>query len=207
MESIAPDTKILICEPQFLLGYGLEAILEFQYPDVRTTLYTALDRKLFRLLPEGLRVLIIDPLFACSDANLLTQLRRELPEMGILGLCSTPLDRLVEQYFDECIYPTQRRESIVRTVAQYLLEPREGRRDMPQLTDRETEVLRQLVLGKTAKEIGKALYISEHTVTTHRKKISAKLGIKSVAGLTIYALSTKLVLPSDLAALRRKGER
>ncbi len=206
MERIASDTKILICAPQFLLGYGLKAILDFQYPDVRTELETSFERKMFRQLPEGLRVLVLDPFFTYSDANLLTQLRRQLPEMGILALCSAPLDKLAEQYFDECIYPTQQRETIVKTVAQYLLEPREARSSTPQLTDRETEVLRQLVLGKTAKEIGKALYISEHTVTTHRKKISAKLGIKSVAGLTIYAISSKLILPTDLVALRHKDQ-
>ncbi len=61
------------------------------------------------------------------------------------------------------------------------------------LTERERSILKQIVLGLTNKEISEKLFISPHTVITHRKNITAKLGIKSVSGLTIYALINKII--------------
>ncbi|MBR6283510.1 MAG: response regulator transcription factor [Muribaculaceae bacterium] len=57
-----------------------------------------------------------------------------------------------------------------------------------QLSQREIEVLRLVTQGLMNKEIADALKISINTVLTHRKNITAKLGIKSVSGLTFYAL-------------------
>jgi DNA-binding CsgD family transcriptional regulator len=55
------------------------------------------------------------------------------------------------------------------------------------LTPREIEVLKLLASGCIIKEIADRLGISTHTAITHRKNISAKLGIKSVSGLTVFA--------------------
>ena len=61
-----------------------------------------------------------------------------------------------------------------------------------ELSLRETQVLSLIVEGLTNKEIADKLHISFNTVLTHRKNISAKLGIKTVAGLTSYALMNGL---------------
>lgn len=61
------------------------------------------------------------------------------------------------------------------------------------LSEREKDVVRGVALGKSNKEIADMLFISVHTVTTHRKNISAKLGIHSPAGLTIYAILHSIV--------------
>ena len=52
--------------------------------------------------------------------------------------------------------------------------------------------------GKTNKEIADALNVSVHTVISHRKNITHKTGIKSVAGLTVYAMLNNLVDESTL---------
>ena len=57
-----------------------------------------------------------------------------------------------------------------------------------ELSVREIEVLRLLVRGYINKEIADRLHISQTTVISHRKNIIEKLGIKSVPGLTIYAV-------------------
>lgn len=62
-----------------------------------------------------------------------------------------------------------------------------------ELTRREREVLELIALGNINKEIADKLSISITTVISHRKNIVTKLGIKSVAGLTIYALNNGLV--------------
>ena len=71
------------------------------------------------------------------------------------------------------------------------------------LTERETDVLKLVAFGKTNKEIGDELYISIHTVISHRKNITEKLGIKSISGLTVYAIlnnliDTKKIDPNEL---------
>ena len=50
----------------------------------------------------------------------------------------------------------------------------------------------------TNKEIAEKLFLSIHTVITHRRNISKKLQIHSAAGLTIYAIVNKLVTLSDV---------
>lgn len=57
-----------------------------------------------------------------------------------------------------------------------------------ELSAREIDVLQQIVRGITNKEIADHLNISLNTVLTHRKNITAKLGIKTVSGLTFYAI-------------------
>lgn len=61
------------------------------------------------------------------------------------------------------------------------------------LSARETEVLVCLARGLTAKEVADKLCISVNTVVTHRKNISAKLGIRSLSGLTLYAMMNGLL--------------
>ena len=63
-----------------------------------------------------------------------------------------------------------------------------------ELSERETEVLVLLAKGCSSKEIADKLNISIHTVNTHRKNITRKTGIKSVAGLAVYALLHNLVV-------------
>lgn len=62
-----------------------------------------------------------------------------------------------------------------------------------ELSEREQDVLVQVVQGLSNKEIADVLCISTHTVISHRKNIARKLNIHSTAGLTIYAIVNKLV--------------
>jgi regulator of cell morphogenesis and NO signaling len=61
------------------------------------------------------------------------------------------------------------------------------------LSTRETDVLQLIVAGLTNRDIADKLYISLNTVLTHRKNITAKLGIKTIPGLTFYAITHGLV--------------
>lgn len=67
-----------------------------------------------------------------------------------------------------------------------------------ELSQREIDVLRLVAMGYINKEIADKLSISFNTVLTHRKNISAKLGIKSVSGLGIYAVMNGHISKNDL---------
>jgi len=61
------------------------------------------------------------------------------------------------------------------------------------LSNREKDVLRYIALGMTNKEVADKLFISVHTVVSHRKNITKKLDIHTVSGLTIYAVLNKII--------------
>ena len=61
------------------------------------------------------------------------------------------------------------------------------------LTKTETEILKDIALGMTTKEIAEKRFSSFHTVNTHRKNIFRKLGVNNVHEATKYALRAGLV--------------
>lgn len=61
------------------------------------------------------------------------------------------------------------------------------------VSEREKEIILCLVQGMSNKEIANKLFISVNTVITHRRNISRKLQIHSLAGLTIYAIANGFI--------------
>ncbi|MGV0790614.1 LuxR C-terminal-related transcriptional regulator [Mycolicibacterium sp. XJ1819] len=68
-----------------------------------------------------------------------------------------------------------------------------SRRQPGVLTERECEILRLVAAGKTNREIGAHLVLSEHTIARHLQNIFAKLGLSSRAAATAYAYEQHLV--------------
>ena len=66
------------------------------------------------------------------------------------------------------------------------------------LSQREKEIITCVVKGMTNKAIADKLFLSVHTIITHRRNIARKLQIHSPAGLTIYAIVNKLVELQDI---------
>jgi regulator of cell morphogenesis and NO signaling len=66
-----------------------------------------------------------------------------------------------------------------------------------ELTSREREVLTELARGLSNKEVADKLFISTHTVISHRKNIMRKTGFKTAQGLTFYALHNGLISQDD----------
>ena len=66
------------------------------------------------------------------------------------------------------------------------------------LSTREIEVLQLIVSGITNKEVADRLCISLNTVLTHRKNITAKLGIKTIPGLTFYAITNGIISGDEI---------
>lgn len=91
-------------------------------------------------------------------------------------------------------------EELKTRMTQSLAEEEEpAETDKPEtLSQREKEIVACVAKGLTNKEIADELFLSVHTVATHRRNISSKLQIHTPAGLTIYAIINKLVKLEDI---------
>lgn len=81
---------------------------------------------------------------------------------------------------------------------------REEESQLALLSSREKDILRCIAKGQSNKEIAETLFLSIHTVSTHRRNICSKLGIHSAAGLAIFAILHRLV---DLDEIREDAVR
>ncbi|MBQ7419612.1 MAG: response regulator transcription factor [Prevotella sp.] len=99
------------------------------------------------------------------------------------------------QEIRECLLFAQRHQRyICQRMAEILLAPTISHTEEDvKLTPTETEILKDIALGLTTKEIAERRFSSFHTVNTHRKNIFRKLGVNNVHEATKYALRAGLV--------------
>ena len=112
--------------------------------------------------------------------------------MRCIALLNNLPDESLTNAYDETISIYDTAETI-REKLQRLALPEGQESDREQLSTREKEIIVCVVKGMTNKQIAEKLFISTHTVITHRRNIAAKLQIHSPAGLTIYAIVNRLV--------------
>jgi DNA-binding NarL/FixJ family response regulator len=64
------------------------------------------------------------------------------------------------------------------------------------ISEREMEIIKLVAEGYSNKEVADKLFLSTHTVTTHRKNIMNKLGVNNTAGLVLFAVRENIVSPN-----------
>jgi DNA-binding NarL/FixJ family response regulator len=64
------------------------------------------------------------------------------------------------------------------------------------LSERENEIITLIAEGLTNVQIADQLFLSTHTINTHRKNIMSKLGVKNTAGIVMYAVKANLISPN-----------
>ena len=79
------------------------------------------------------------------------------------------------------------------------------KRSAEELSERETEVLRLLTMGKTDKEIAEHLVLTEVTIRTHISRILTKLGLKNRVQAALYGIRTGLVSLDDTYDIESDG--
>lgn len=185
--------KVLIIEPSELIADGLKTLLAAQ-PSLRLLEPLAgdddLDARLAMLRPD---VLIINP-------TLNDNVNRLRGDRGtrVVALVYQYVKQSRLRHFDAVIDIRDSRQAIAQTVIDAANSSNEpdtcaSAAGNYELTKRETAVLVEVARGLTNKEIAERLNVSVFTVTSHRKNIVRKTGIKSVAGLTVYALLNNLI--------------
>jgi DNA-binding CsgD family transcriptional regulator len=95
-------------------------------------------------------------------------------------------------YFDEILNIYDNADIILQKINDYGTVVSDYKSNN-QLSAREIEILTKIARGLSNKLIADQLFLSIHTVITHRKNITAKLGIKSISGLTLYAALNNMV--------------
>lgn len=193
---------VTIAETSILVRLGLTAIMnKLGYPfSIREI--TTEERLINKLRKEHKEILIICRSFLdkCSDETIsLIQLNQKKVLRVLIN--DNHLDSRPLPGFDVIIEPEDIEKTILRKFEKLFLAlstPVHTSGSTGEISDREKDVLRLVAFGMTNKEIAEKLFISSHTVITHRKNITAKLGIKTIAGLTVYAVINKLITPEEI---------
>lgn len=130
----------------------------------------------------------------------LAYIREKNPEARIILIDTQNNAGALSKYIFDTIVLADSEESIIAKIKMAFTFENELQAIQDEIiSEREKEIVRLVALGKTNKEISDTLFISPHTVITHRKNITSKLGIKTIAGLTVYAILNDLIKPEELA--------
>ena len=195
------DNKIIIVEPSPIVSAGLASYFDDCKQISIVSQLNRIDRMEEKLAAYNPDILIINPLLIAYDSNeQFLKICRDFSNVIPVALVSTYVDAGILKQFKDVIEINDSKQKVVTKIFN-LLNDNKLTQDKPEsveLSNRETDVLIALVKGMTNKEISDKLFISVHTVITHRKNIIRKTGIKSVSGLTVYALLNNLVDESDI---------
>lgn len=143
-------------------------------------------------------ILIVNPQFeGWFDLDGFRQ-RYSCPDIKFVSLIYTLVDANQLKGYDESVNLFDDVESLTHKISVLMDVADEEEGDISSLSQREKEIVGCVVRGMTNKEIAEKLFISVHTVITHRRNITRKLQIHSAAGLTIYAIVNKLVELSEV---------
>ncbi|MDH6305365.1 DNA-binding CsgD family transcriptional regulator [Parabacteroides sp. PF5-5] len=182
--------QIAIILPDTLQSTGLQSLLTDYFPPVEIACFNSYES----LISDGVEH--FDYYFTQADVFVLNTdyfLPRRSKTVILLDkeiACPSSTG-----YYTLNIYDSQ--ELIIEHLQEILVaETVHTTEKNKELSSRETDVLKLIVQGSTNKDIADKLHISLNTVLSHRKNITAKLGIKTVSGLTFYAIMNGL-LPSD----------
>ena len=197
MELLTHRAEAVIFTPHLFVSHFLSFLLHTDYPEMVVVEHAYWERNLIDMDSSRLKLVVIDTAQAYFTPQMVQQIRKTKPNAGVVGLEMQPMRRQIQVQFDALINTFMTHNDVRSTLISFF-QAREQRPQQPQLSRREIEVLQLLVKGKTAKEIGEELFISVHTVTSHRKNISAKLGIRSISAMAIYAANIKLIDPAEV---------
>ena len=187
---------IVIAESSDLLFEGLSTILYNSENDYFITRLFSFEDIEKTLLKKKINLLIVNPLFIYNNIKDVKKIRKQYPHLLIAYINMYALDNNTGALYDFALNIFENRSQLISTITKQLDQKQitNGNSDEDDpLSERETEVLLQIIKGYTNKEIAEILCISVHTVISHRKNIIIKTGIRSQSGLALYAVSKSLI--------------
>ena len=193
--------KVLLIIPSKIVARGLEAVLgelgEFRVEGILTDLSHANEARLRNMDAD---VIVIDPIVFDYVSRMSGRSRlAEHSDAAVIAIKTTPMDDEQTRQYDGIINMYDDPVTIVKKLRESLsVHEVAPSADDYDLSAREKDILVCVAKGMLNKEIADFYNISIHTVITHRKNITRKTGIKTVAGLTVYALLNNLIDPSSV---------
>ena len=196
--------RVAIAESSVIVRGGLTAAFKrlsaIKIQPIEVLSKEALQDCLRMQLPD---MLVVNPTF--GDYFDVARFKEEMGDRKIrlIALVTSFVDQSLLSKYDEAISIFDDLDTLSRKLSGLLeVEDEEEVVDgQDVLSQREKEIVVCVVKGMTNKEIAESLYLSIHTVITHRRNISKKLQIHSSAGLTIYAIVNKLITISEVRDL------
>lgn len=195
------NIHIIIAEPSAIVFEGLVAIFLKSGLKHHVSKVDSLDEIQQLYLKRKCELILVNPALIQNNIKTYNLLKTQLPNTQWMALVFAYYSQYLLSQFDAVITISDTPEMIVSMISRAVNSnnPQEQTPLLDVLSDREVDVLKLLASGLANKEIADKLNISINTVITHRKNISQKTGIKSVSGLTIYAVLKKLVTLENLS--------
>lgn len=194
------NLKIAIAEPSVIVRSGLAVALK-RIPGIHAQTFEISSQDFLAnyLKLHKPDLLIVNPLYwGTLDMN---RLKDEAGHQSLrcIALVTGTLDENFLKQYDEKFSLYDNIDQLKQKLNKVFDTENIETSDEPDtLSLREKEILTCVVKGQTNKEIAQSLFLSTHTVITHRRNIARKLGIHSTAGLTIYAIVNKLIELDDI---------
>ncbi len=191
--------RVVVVEPSRLIAEGLRVVLSQSEFEV-VALVGDVRQLLERFSSYEADIVVMGSQVVCGQKQGLRYTYTELQRVALVMLSTTVCDEEYVRQMDGVINIYDEAEQIVRKLQSAVEQSQTNPySDSHELSERERDVLVLVAKGFANKEIADSLNISIHTVISHRKNIAHKTGIKSVAGLTVYALLNNLLDPNDVA--------
>ena len=189
------SNRIIICEASEIITAGLYDIIQgIAGFDVVARVDTP-EQLSEKILSTDANMLVINPnLLGFTDRNLPQQLKKDSQNLTVIALVTNYIEPSILKPYDGIIEIGDTKLKVINKLNQFSQESeKQDKSDDVELSKREIDVLVAVAKGMMNKEIADQMNISIHTVISHRKNITRKTGIKSVSGLTVYALLNNLI--------------
>ena len=193
------SNRVIICEASEIISIGLTEIIDSMAQFDVVSRLDSPEHLSEKITASDANLLIIDPmLLGFHNREFLSQLGKEHPQLIMIALTTSYLDHTMLTPYHGVIEINDTRSKIIGKMNEFAQSEATKNADDVELSKRETDVLVAVAKGMMNKEIADQMNISIHTVISHRKNITRKTGIKSVSGLTVYALLNNLIDEKDL---------
>lgn len=188
---------IVVIEQNYLIQAGLESVMGELPGFVFLKAYSGKEKNLMGLLiKHNPDVIIVNPLMLEQPVATFLNRLKEKTSSVVFGITDISSPEKIKSPFSHLLYFSDNKLELQKKI-KLVIEPAKQQQQRV-LSEREITILKHVALGLTNQEIADLLFISVHTVTTHRKNIIKKLGIKTISGLTVYALMNQLVSMEEM---------